>query len=78
MNFFKKLLIPSGETEVTALETWTVRWHSRHGSYGSDTRPECEVFLNEEDAKKFADALKAAYKLIKHTSGTSVTVEKTK
>jgi hypothetical protein len=36
------------------------------------------VFLNEEDAKKFANQLKDAFKLLKFTSGISVSVEKTK
>jgi hypothetical protein len=74
---FKKIIIPSGETqELTAYESWTVRWLSRHGYYSSDTRTEVEVFTNEEDANAFAEELRNAFKLIKHTSGITVKVEK--
>ena len=74
---FKKLFAPSGEKkELTAIENWSVRWSSRYGSYSCDTRNECEFFTSKEDAEHFAEQLRDAYKLIKHTSGTSVSVER--
>lgn len=74
---FKKLFAPSGEKkELTAIENWSVRWYSRHGSYSGDTRKECEFFTSKEDAEHFAEQLRDAYKLIKHTSDTSVSVER--
>jgi hypothetical protein len=77
MYLFKKIFAPSGaQMELAAFENWTVRWHSRYGQYAGDTREEVEVFLNEEDANTFADSLRAAYKLLRHTSGTNVTVKK--
>lgn len=77
MNIFKKIEVPNGDKEtLTAYETWFVRWRSRHGEFSNDTKDECEVFLTKEDAEKFATRLKEAFKLIKHTSGTNVTVSK--
>ncbi len=77
MNILKKLFVPSGQKqELTAYETWSVRWRSRYGEYGSDTQDEMEVFTTKEDANKFATELREAFKLIKHTSGTRVEVSK--
>ena len=77
MNIFKKLFIPSGEKqEVTAYESWVVRWESRYGEYSSSTQKEAEVFTNEEEAKAFAKQLTEAFKLIKHTSGNYVKITK--
>jgi hypothetical protein len=63
MNFrLKKIFIPNGQQEeLTAFENWTVRWRSCHGYLNSESRDECEVFLNEENAKKFANQLKNAF-----------------
>lgn len=77
MNIFKKIFIPSGEkVELKAYETWFVRWTTRHGEYFSDTKDTMEVFTSKEDAELFADQLKAAFKLIKYTSGNRVTITK--
>jgi hypothetical protein len=76
MNIFKWLSIPNGEKEdVKAYKTWVVRWDSRHGQYSGNTRPEVEVFTTKEDAEKFARELREAYKLVRHTSGITVSVE---
>lgn len=73
MRLFKKILIPSGEqSELLAYESWSVRWTSRKGNYGFDTRPESEVFTSKEDANAFATALRDAFKLLKF-SGDEVT-----
>ena len=76
--FFKKTSVPvSNEMkEVDAVQLWQVTWWSRRGAYSSDVEKEFEAFTSEKEANDFADALKAAYKLIRHTSGTSVNVEK--
>lgn len=77
MSIFKKIFIPSGKhQELTAFESWSVRWVSRHGRYGSDTQYEMEVFTTKEDAEKFAKELRKAFKLIKHTSDVGVSVSK--
>jgi len=78
MDIFKWLRIPTGETkEVKAYENWAVRYKSRHGNFSGDTRPEAEFFTNEEDAKAFAEQLKAAFKLVKNTADNYVTITKT-
>lgn len=77
MNLFKKLFIPNGKEEaITAYETWVVRWISRYGWYGSDTREECEVFTTKKDAEKFATRLREAFKLIRHSACNKVEVSK--
>lgn len=78
MGFFKKTItIPSGEkADVQAYDVWHVRWTSRHGEYSHDTRPEVEAFTTQEDADRFATELKTAFRLIRHTRGIGVTVEK--
>lgn len=77
MNLFKKILVPSKQNqELTAYETWAVRWRSRNGRYSSDIRDEMELFTSKEDAEKFATALREAFKLIRHTSGDKVEVSK--
>lgn len=75
-NWFKKVEIPSGETkEVVAYKSWIVRWYSIHGN---DTeypvkRQQSEIFPSEEDANRFAEALRGAYILTK-CSGNCVAV----
>jgi len=78
MNLFKKLFIPTGvKQELASYENWSVRWLSRNGQYIGDTQKEAEFFTSKEDAEMFANELKEAFKLIKHTSGTKVEVVKT-
>jgi len=71
-NWFKKLLIPSGEkTEVVAYNSWIVRWRSASfdGSSLCYTRDESEIFPSEVDAEKFAQSLKDARGLLKDSGG---------
>jgi hypothetical protein len=77
MITFKWLTVPtSNETkEVNAVQLWEVRWHSRHGEYHSDTRPEVEAFITKELAEEFATSLRNAYKLLRHTNGTGVSMK---
>lgn len=72
----KTLTIPFGTRDIDAVVTWAVRWTSRHGEYHSDTRPECEVFKSKAEAVAYAEALQAAFRLLRHTSRTHVEIEK--
>jgi len=76
--FTKSIAIPeSNETkQVDSIQLWEVRWTSRYGSFNSDTRKEMEAFPTEKEARDFAMALRNAFRLIKHTSGNGVTVNK--
>lgn len=77
MKLFKRIFIPTTEKkELTAYESWAVRWTARYGKYMTDTKEVAEFFTSEDDAKAFAQQLKDAFSLIKHTSGTSVKIEK--
>lgn len=78
--WLKKLSAPeSNETrEIDAVQTWEVRWRSRHGEFSSDTQPEIEVFPSEMDAQAFAKSLANAFDLIRTTSGNRVEVRKRK
>lgn len=76
--FFKKLTVPqSNETEqVDALEVWSVRWYSRNGEFYTDVKEECEFFTSENTANEFAESLRAAFRLIRHSSKNQVNVTK--
>ena len=78
MLSFKKLTVPAdkGTKQVDAVQLWQVRWQSRYGMYSDATRPEVETFVSEEEAKAFALSLRNAFKLIRHTSGDTVTLRK--
>ncbi len=75
---FKKTKTPvSNEIkEVDAVQLWIVNWYSRYDEYSVSVKKEYEAFISEDEANKFADSLRKAYKLLRHTSGTQVTVEK--
>ena len=75
----KRLTVPEriSTKEVDAVQLWEVRWISRHGEFSSDTRPEVEAFPTEAEANAFAEALRSAFALIRHTGSRSyVRVEK--
>jgi hypothetical protein len=76
--FFKKLITTKRETEVldSAIETWIVEWTQRYGSFSDNTKQAFQAFLSKEDADKFADSLRQAFKLIGQTSGNKVSVYK--
>lgn len=75
--FKKKLDVPQiSHIEVEAIHLWQVEWTSRHDIYSGSLKKEFEVFTSEEDATAFANALRAAYKLLRHTSGTEVSLTK--
>jgi hypothetical protein len=80
--WFKKQTVPvSNDTkEIDVVQLWEVRWRSRYGEYSSNTKPQVECFISEEDARDFAKALENAFKLIRHThpAETKVTVTKGK
>lgn len=76
--FTKPITVPaSNETKtIDAVQLWEVRWTSRHGAFSTDTRPEMEGFPTEAEAEAFATSLRNAFTLVRHTSGTKVTVRK--
>lgn len=59
------------------MQTWEVRWWSRHNKWDSDGRPEIRVFTIEREAEQFKNQLKQAFKLIKYTYGDYVEMEET-
>lgn len=77
MFSFKKIKVPAdGEKELTAYEHWAVRWIGTNGYYHGDQIDLVEFFLNEPDAKDFANKLKEAFKLTKCVGSYSVHVSK--
>lgn len=80
MWWFKKLTVPASNEvkQIEVIQTWEVRWYSRYDTYAQSVRPEVEVFTSEDAANTFKDSLVAAFKLIRHTSGTWVEVKKSK
>ena len=76
--WFKNKEVPvSNQTKtIQVFQTWEVRWTSRHGAYSVDTKQEVEIFLSEKDAKDFKESLGKAFRILKHTSGTEITLKK--
>ena len=72
----KKLKVPTSNElkRVDAVKLWIVTWYSRNGQYSSDIVKEYEAFTSEEAATEFAESLKNAYALLRHTSGTGINV----
>lgn len=83
-GFLKRIFLPavlddsiqSQTGEVYAHQSYVVRWESRHSEYSSGTKQEVEIFPIKEDAEAFKTQLEAAFRLIRHTSGNKVTIEK--
>jgi hypothetical protein len=73
---FKKLIKPKSNAthEVDAVRLWYVTWTSRYGKYSIHTTKEIEAFASKQDALDFANSIKCAFSLIRHTSETSVSV----
>ena len=80
MVTWRNILRPknSATEKVKAAQLWVVEWTSRHGRYYTDTKQEFEAFSSKDVADSYAEDLRRAYKLIRHTSGTQVVVRKSK
>ena len=80
MISFKWLTVPkSNETkQVEVLKLWRVEWKSVYtlSSYSEMyyTQTETEMFTTKEAADEFAEALRAARKLLKDRSGGQLNV----
>ncbi len=74
MFFSKKLVVPQENATVTvnAVQTWEVRWQSRHGDFSSDVRMECEIFTDEATANHFTTALRNAFELVRHKGAEKI------
>jgi len=75
---FKKLFVheTNSTKEINAVQLWEVRWKSRYNEFFSGTQPEVEIFTDEQTARDFKQALEQAFRLLRHTSGTRVTLKK--
>jgi hypothetical protein len=72
----KWLTVPASNDvrEIEVAQLWYVRWQSRHGEYYDDTQKEMEAFPSRQAAEEFAESLRNAFALVRHTSGNKVTV----
>jgi hypothetical protein len=75
-NKGNKVISSTNEPLSPPLETWVVIWESRFDDYGGDTKPELALFTNIDDAIKYKEALENAFKLLRYTHGTKVTIRK--
>jgi hypothetical protein len=75
---FKKLTVPetNNTKEVDAIDLFYVEWTSRHGEMSFDIQPEVEAFTTREAADGFADSLRKAFALVRHTCNHHVKVTK--
>ena len=76
MKFFDFSFRSKKEVTVSACVQWEVRWTSRHSEFSNGTREEVRVFTDESQALEFSCALKDAFRLIRHTSQTLVSLTK--
>ena len=76
--FTKKIEVPESNEvkEIEAVQLWYVRWWARHGEFAHNLKQVTEAFTSEEEAEEFAKSLRNAFKLLRHTSGDRVIVEK--
>jgi hypothetical protein len=70
----KEVPLTNATKEVEAVQLWEVEWKGRDGPFSSDVRREWEVFTSEEQAAEFAESLRRAFKLLRITSDTEVTM----
>lgn len=54
--------------KLDGIETWMVQWTSRQGQFSADVRSVCQAFTSKQDAKEFAESLRAAFRLVKNSS----------
>ena len=75
-RLFKKIVVPESNevVEKEAVQLWVVSWISRHGACSYDIRTEFEAFENKQDALDFKQSLENAFKLLKHTHKTNVSI----
>lgn len=76
MNLRKIFFRGEQQTSVNVAICWEVRWKSRYGAFGHQTKPEVRVFPSKSEAVEFERALRDAFKLIKHTSGNYIELKK--
>lgn len=81
--FMKKLLrkilkVPQSNNvlEVEGIRLWYVSWYSRQGCCSYDVTKETEAFPSEEEAELFAQSLRNAFELLRHTNGNEVAVKR--
>lgn len=69
---------PSAADKVNEkdIDLWYVRWNARYGHYSAEFNPIVKAFPNEEDAKKFAEILKGAARLLQYTESIDIRVTK--
>ena len=75
---FKWLHVPfsNATKNVQAVQMWEVRWTSRYGEFYGNTRPELECFVSLDEAEAFAQSLRNAFALIRHSSATTIWLKK--
>jgi hypothetical protein len=79
LKLFKKLFVPAGEKEVTAYDSWTVRWESARFDGGTlaYVKQQVEIFPTQEDAEAFHAALIQSHQLCK-SSTNKIRIERNK
>jgi len=73
-TYLKKLFKMEQVKEVAAVKVWVIEWTSRNGSYAGNVEQQFQAFFTKDDAEMFAQSLRDAFNLIKHTSGNEVEV----
>lgn len=72
----KQIPVNQSTSAESCVQLWYVKWWSRDGNYSSNLNKEMEAFTSEKEALEFKSALENAYRLLKYTAGTEVTIER--
>ena len=85
MNYIgkiNKLFSIKVEKEVNGAEVWMLTWASYVNKYSicdtADTVIRAKAFLNEDDAKEYADSLSKANDLLENETRLHIKIEKQK
>lgn len=62
--------------KVECAKVWVVSWDARYGSYHGDWKRVSKAFLNENDAKVFAQSLKDAKSLLQIKENLRIDITK--
>jgi len=62
--------------KVECAEVWVVSWDARYGSYSGNSKRVAKAFLNEADARTFAQSLKKAKDLLQYTECIHIDISK--
>lgn len=62
--------------QAPGAHVWVVSWEARYGDYSNNRKRVAKAFLNEDNAKQFAESLIMAHELLQNTNNLRIKIEK--